>query len=125
VQNHNPIIRKMLCKMFEKEENYDLCAEAENGEQAIELALRHRPDLIHSRFINAYHEWPRSGARTEKTDAKSADNLVHPTRRARKSSRYSQTDVDRIVAKAEAFSLMGHVGRLRPRAESYFILIGG
>ena len=26
--------------------DYDICAEAENGQQAIDLALKHRPDLI-------------------------------------------------------------------------------
>jgi PleD family two-component response regulator len=46
VADDNPTIRKMLCRMFEKEEHYDLCAEAEDGKQAIELALQHRPDLI-------------------------------------------------------------------------------
>ena len=46
VADDNPTIRKMLCRMFEIEGNYDLCTEAENGKQAVELALRHRPDLI-------------------------------------------------------------------------------
>jgi CheY-like chemotaxis protein len=32
--------------MFEIEQDYDLCAEAENGKQDIELSLRHQPDLI-------------------------------------------------------------------------------
>jgi CheY-like chemotaxis protein len=46
VADDNPLIRKMLCQLFEREDNYDICAKAENGEQAIELALKHRPDLI-------------------------------------------------------------------------------
>jgi CheY-like chemotaxis protein len=46
IADDNKTIRKMLCRMFECEEHYDLCAEAENGKQAIELALQHRPDLI-------------------------------------------------------------------------------
>jgi CheY-like chemotaxis protein len=46
VADDNPIIRKMLCRLFEREDDYDLCAEAENGQEAIELALKHRPDLI-------------------------------------------------------------------------------
>lgn len=36
----------MLRRMFEQEDDYDLRAEAENGRQAIELALQCRPDLI-------------------------------------------------------------------------------
>jgi YesN/AraC family two-component response regulator len=36
----------MLCRIFEAEEDYELCAEATNGQEAIELALKHRPELI-------------------------------------------------------------------------------
>ena len=46
VADDNPTIRKMLCRLFEVEESYDICAEAENGREAIDLALKHRPDLI-------------------------------------------------------------------------------
>ena len=46
VADDNPMIRKMLCRLFAIEEDYDICAEAENGREAIELALHHRPDLI-------------------------------------------------------------------------------
>jgi CheY-like chemotaxis protein len=46
VADDNPLIRKMLCQMFEVEEHYNLCEQAENGRHAIELALRCRPDLI-------------------------------------------------------------------------------
>ena len=46
VADDNPLVRKMLCKVFEAEEDYDLCAEASNGEEAIDLAKQHRPDLI-------------------------------------------------------------------------------
>lgn len=46
VADDNPLIRKALCKLFEAEEDYDICAEATNGQEAIDLALKHRPDLI-------------------------------------------------------------------------------
>jgi CheY-like chemotaxis protein len=46
VADDNPLIRKMLCELFENEDDYDLCAEAKNGQEAIELSLKHRPDLI-------------------------------------------------------------------------------
>jgi DNA-binding NarL/FixJ family response regulator len=46
VADDNPLIRKMLCQLFEREDDYDICAEAKNGQEAIELALKHRPDLI-------------------------------------------------------------------------------
>lgn len=45
VADDNPTVRKMLCKIFEAEEDYDLCAEAANGKDAIDLAKEHKPDL--------------------------------------------------------------------------------
>lgn len=46
IADDSEIIRKLLCRHFETEEDYDLCAEATNGEEAIALALHHQPDLI-------------------------------------------------------------------------------
>jgi chemotaxis response regulator CheB len=46
VADDNAVIRKMICQMFEREDDYDLCAEATNGQEAIALAIRHQPDLI-------------------------------------------------------------------------------
>src|SRR5258708_31872960 len=46
VADDNPSIRKALCFMFEAIEDYDLCAEASDGREAIRLAMRYRPDVI-------------------------------------------------------------------------------
>ena len=46
VADDDPVIRKALCEMFEIEEDYDICAEAVNGQEAIALAKKHRPDLV-------------------------------------------------------------------------------
>ena len=46
IADDDPNIRKMLCEIFEAEEDYDICAEATNGREAIDLALKHRPELI-------------------------------------------------------------------------------
>ena len=46
VADDNAMIRKSLCRIFEMEENYELCAVAVNGEEAIALAREHKPDLI-------------------------------------------------------------------------------
>jgi DNA-binding NarL/FixJ family response regulator len=46
VADDDPAIRKALCEMFEIEEDYDICAEAVNGQEAIVLAKKHRPDLV-------------------------------------------------------------------------------
>lgn len=36
----------MLTDLFEAEEGYEVCAEAIDGQGAIALAIKHRPDLI-------------------------------------------------------------------------------
>src|SRR5580692_6676727 len=46
VADDSPLMRKMLCEIFEAEEDYDICGEASNGQEAIDLALKHRPELI-------------------------------------------------------------------------------
>src|ERR1700691_4659776 len=46
VADDNPLIRKTLCRLFEAHEDYVLCAEAENGEEAVALSIKHRPDLV-------------------------------------------------------------------------------
>jgi CheY-like chemotaxis protein len=46
VADDNAMIRKSLCRMFEIIEDFDICAEAVNGEEAISLAIQQKPDLI-------------------------------------------------------------------------------
>ncbi|HSY98966.1 MAG TPA: response regulator [Terriglobales bacterium] len=46
VADDDPLIRKTLCEFFESEEGHEVCAEARNGREAIDLALKHRPHLI-------------------------------------------------------------------------------
>ena len=46
IADDSPLMRKMLCEFFEDVEDYDICAEASNGREAIDLALKHRPELI-------------------------------------------------------------------------------
>jgi DNA-binding NarL/FixJ family response regulator len=33
----------MLCQLFEAQDDYDICAEATNGQEAIDLALKLAP----------------------------------------------------------------------------------
>jgi DNA-binding NarL/FixJ family response regulator len=44
VADDNPTIRRILCRAFELEKDYDVCAEAANGQQAVQLAVQHCPD---------------------------------------------------------------------------------
>ena len=39
-------IRKALCTLFEREEDFEVCGEAENGKEAIARAKKLHPDLI-------------------------------------------------------------------------------
>src|ERR1700735_4791303 len=114
VADDNPMIRKMLCRLFAIEEDYDICAEAENGREAIELALHHRPDLIILDLsmpvmngLEAAHELKKLMPKVP---------IILFTQHADLSNRLGlmNMDVDRIVAKTEALSLMGHVTPLRP-----------
>jgi DNA-binding NarL/FixJ family response regulator len=40
------VIREALCKIFEQEEDFDVCGEAANGGEAIDKARELHPDLI-------------------------------------------------------------------------------
>jgi DNA-binding NarL/FixJ family response regulator len=114
VADDNPTIRKMLCQMFEREDDYDLCAEAENGKQAIELAIQCRPDLIILDLsmpvmngLDAARELKRLMPDTP---------IILFTQHSDLSTRLGITNltIDRIVSKNDASSLMGHVRSLAP-----------
>lgn len=42
----NAAIRQALCQLFLSEADFEICGEAENGQEAIERAQELRPDLI-------------------------------------------------------------------------------
>jgi DNA-binding NarL/FixJ family response regulator len=46
VVDDNPAVRKAVCELFTREEDFEVCAEAENGREAIEKAQLLCPDLI-------------------------------------------------------------------------------
>ena len=39
-------VRRALCEIFERQADFDVCGVAENGREAIEVAVRLHPDLI-------------------------------------------------------------------------------
>ena len=43
IVDDNAFIRKALCETFKREEDLDVCGEAENGRDAIEKAQQLRP----------------------------------------------------------------------------------
>jgi two-component system, chemotaxis family, chemotaxis protein CheY len=46
IADDSPFIRAALCNVFEREEDFDVCGEAENGREAVEKAQELHPDLI-------------------------------------------------------------------------------
>ena len=46
VVDDNAVIRQALCRLFTSEPDFDVCGEAENGQDAIEKAQVLHPDLI-------------------------------------------------------------------------------
>ncbi|MGC1647354.1 MAG: response regulator transcription factor [Candidatus Sulfotelmatobacter sp.] len=46
IADDNLFIRDALCRLFEREEDFDVCGAAENGRQAIDKAQELHPDLI-------------------------------------------------------------------------------
>jgi chemotaxis response regulator CheB len=46
VVDDSPAIRKAVCELLTREGDFEVCGEAENGQDAIEKAQLLRPDLI-------------------------------------------------------------------------------
>ncbi|HEV2397744.1 MAG TPA: response regulator [Candidatus Sulfotelmatobacter sp.] len=46
IVDDSAVIRKVICELFTREGDFEVCGEAENGQQAIEMAERIRPALI-------------------------------------------------------------------------------
>jgi CheY-like chemotaxis protein len=111
VADDNALIRRMLCRLFEREEDYDICAEATNGQEAIELALKHRPDLI-------ILDWAMpmvSGLVAARELKKIMPDvpIILFSQHANALIRIEMS-VDRIVPKTDALALMEHVRALAP-----------
>ena len=113
VADDSPVIRKMLCQLFEREDDYDICAEAENGQEAIELALKHRPDLIILDFAMPVLNGLDTARKLKKimpevpiilfTQHATAITLIE-----------TDVTVNRVVSKDDLAGLMGHVRSLAP-----------
>jgi CheY-like chemotaxis protein len=114
VADDNPAIRKVMCRMFEEEADYDLCEQAENGKQAIELALKCKPDLIILDLSMPVMNGLDAARELKKLMPQVP--IILFTQHADLGNRVElmSKDVDRIVAKSEAASLMGHVRQLAP-----------
>ena len=46
VVDDNPAVRKLICELFTRESDFKVCAEAENGSEALLKAQQLEPDLV-------------------------------------------------------------------------------
>ena len=113
VADDNPMIRKMLCKLFEREDEYDICAEAENGQEAIDLALKHRPDLIILDFVMPVLNG-LDVARKLKKIMPEIPIILFTQHATGIAPAEPDVNITRVVSKSNPESLMGHVRSLAP-----------
>lgn len=112
VADDSEMIRKLLCRLFESEEGYELCAEASNGEEAIALAVIHKPDLIILDVSMPVMDGLRA-ARKLKQIMPDTPILLF-TQHADLMPMLDDVPVDRVVSKTDIVSLMKHVRELAP-----------
>ena len=46
IVDDSAVIRKVICELFTREGDFEVCGEAENGQKAVELAQKLKPALI-------------------------------------------------------------------------------
>ena len=112
IVDDNPVVRRMLCRIFEAEEDYDVCAEAANGKEAIELARKHKPDLIILDL--SLPDVSGLDAASELKRLMPHIPIILFTQHSETGDRigFTNLNVDRIVSKGDAPSLIGHVRSL-------------
>jgi DNA-binding NarL/FixJ family response regulator len=114
VADDSAMIRNCLCRIFEIEDDYDICAEAVNGEEAIALATQHKPDLIVLDFqmpgmngIEAAYELKRIIP-----DVPIILFTLHAD--TMKYSMGRDSPIDLVVAKSDAIHIEDHIRSLIP-----------
>ena len=112
VADDNPLIRNSLCRLLETQKDYDLCAEAENGEEAVTLAIKHRPDLIHLDLVMPVKNGLDAAREIKLVLPNVAIILFTEYANVAMGPAYLNLPVDRIVSKSDGFSLLGHIRSL-------------
>ena len=112
VADDNAAVRSALCRMFDLEEDYDICAEASNGEEAIALALKHKPDLIILDLSMPVMNGLDSARELKRIMPHIP--IILFTQHADWGLQMTNLNVDRVVSKNDASALMDHVRSLAP-----------
>jgi YesN/AraC family two-component response regulator len=115
VADDDPYIRTMLCRLFERESDYGLCEQAKNGEEAVEIATRCKPDLIILDFSMPVMSGIQA-AKKIKSLMPSAPIILLTTHDAMIFASLNDSGhlIDRVVGKAEMSRLLSHVRELAP-----------
>jgi DNA-binding NarL/FixJ family response regulator len=114
IADDNPKIRQLLCQAFKTEEGYDVCAEASNGEEAIVLALRYRPDLIILDMSMPIKDGAAAARELKTIMPEIPIILFTQYGDLGKYLRGASLPVDRVVSKSDMEELMRHVRSLIP-----------
>jgi len=111
IADDTPTVRKMLCQLFEREDDYVVCSEARNGQEAVEMALKERPDLIildmAMPILNGL-----SAARKLKKLMPTVPIILFTQHDIELVRSRIEVVADRVVPKSEAIDLMTHVRAL-------------
>ncbi len=114
IADDNPSIRKFLCRLFEDEKDYHICAEAENGQRAVELALQCRPDLIILDLSMPVMNGLEAARKLKEIMPQVP--IILFTQHAELTMQLGNVgaDADRVVSKTNVMTLMNHVRALAP-----------
>jgi|SRR5580658_871826 DNA-binding NarL/FixJ family response regulator len=114
VTDNNAMIRKSLCRIFEIVEDYDICAEAVNGEEAIALAMQHKPDLIVLDFQMPGMNGIEAADELKRIMPNVPIILFTLHADAMRYSLGQSSPIDLIIAKSDAIHIVDHIRSLIP-----------
>jgi DNA-binding NarL/FixJ family response regulator len=114
VADDSAMIRKCLCRIFEIEEDYDICAEAVNGEEAIALAMQHKPDLIVLDFQMPVMNGIEAAYQLKRIMPDVPIILFTLHAETMKYSVGQDSPIDLVVAKSDAIHIVEHIRSLIP-----------
>jgi len=112
VVDDNPLIRHLVCRMIEERAGYEVCAQASNGVEAIELAKKLLPHLVIMDLSMAVMNGIEAARELKKLFPHVP--IIVFTQHADMAAHLSQLPVDRIVSKSDSAALMRFVYALAP-----------